>query len=96
MIPSIDFIPDKSSFTFNFKFFQCRNTKNLEVSLEKFLKQDGPSIMEIYGRYDQQYIEISHTKNQNGKIVRRPLEDQWPFLDRQTFLRQMIVEPIDQ
>jgi hypothetical protein len=31
-----------------------------------------------------------------GKIVRRPFEDQKPFLDRNIFHQQMIIKPIDQ
>lgn len=82
--------------TFNFKFSQCRKSDQLDDSLDHFLKQNGPSILEIFGRYDQQYLEISYTKNNNGKIVRRPLEDQWPFLDRKFFLKEMVIDPIDQ
>ena len=45
---------------------------------------------------DQSYIEVSITKDKNGKFVRRPLEDQWPFLDRELFQSEMIVKSIDQ
>jgi len=44
---------------------------------------------------DQAYIEISTTKNIHGKLVRRPLEDQWPFIDRDLFRKEMIIDPID-
>ena len=53
-------------------------------------------ICEIIADENQEYIEIGYAKNKQGKIVRRPLEDQKPFLDRNTFLREMIIEPIDQ
>ena len=45
---------------------------------------------------DQNYIEASITRNSKGRFVRRPLEDQCPFIDRSVFLKEMIVEPIDQ
>ena len=49
------------------------------------------------GREDQEYIEIAHTRSVVDKrFVRRPLEDQAPFLDRDLFLAEMLVQPIDQ
>ncbi len=29
-------------------------------------------------------------------MVSKPLEDLWPFLDREEFRRNMIVEPLDE
>ena len=58
---------------------------------------DGPILCEIMGKVDQGYIEISHTRSLDTKrFVRRPLEDQAPFLPRDMFLNEMIIEPIDQ
>ena len=60
------------------------------------LKQKKTVICEIMADENQEYIEIGYAKNLEGKIVRRPLEDQKPFLDRKIFLKQMLIEPIDQ
>jgi len=91
-------IPDfkQLSKTFKLNYFKCTRARDLEDSLDHFLSKDGPSLLEIYGRHDQQYIEISRTKNKDRKIVRRPLEDQWPFLERDIFLSEMIIDVIDQ
>ena len=56
----------------------------------------GPVLCEIMGLEDQQYLEVAYAKTSSRKFVRRPLEDQWPFLDRELFLSQMIIDPIDQ
>ena len=47
-------------------------------------------------REDQSYIEVGTTKNLERKYVSRPLEDQIPFLERDVFLNEMIINPIDQ
>lgn len=86
----------KVASSFNFEYFSCNNTKNLEQQLDQFLQNPRAAILELKGRLDQKYVEIGYTKNKKGKIVRRPLEDQWPYLDREFFLKEMIVEPIDQ
>lgn len=67
--------------------------KAIEVSLKEMKK---PKIIEVLGREDQKYLEIATTKLENGKYSRRPLEDQFPFLERDFFLSQMIIEPIKQ
>ncbi len=32
----------------------------------------------------------------DGSMVSKPLEDMWPFLDREEFLANMIVRPLDE
>ena len=81
--------------TFGFKYICSKTSRSLNSSLDKLLSSKNPTILEIYGRHDQAYLEISSTKNSEGKIVRRPLEDQWPFLDRDLFKNEMLIEPID-
>ena len=80
---------------FGFKYICSKTSKSLDSSLEKLLSSKKPTILEIYGRHDQAYIEVAATKNTSGKIVRRPLEDQWPFIDRNLFKKEMLIEPID-
>ena len=81
--------------TFGLKYICCKTAKSLNSSVDKLLSSRQPTILEIYGRHDQAYIEVAATKNIDGKIVRRPLEDQWPFLDRDLFKKEMLIEPID-
>ena len=69
----------------------------LVAALEAVFAEPGPVLCEIMGRPDQGYIELGHTRSEvTRRVVRRPLEDQAPFLDRAEFLAEMIVEPIDQ
>lgn len=70
---------------------------NLTDQIEKILNIKGPVLCEIKGRENQSYIEVGHARTQSeGRFVRRPLEDQTPFLDREVFLSEMIIDPIDQ
>ena len=81
---------------FNFNYLKVKDVKDLESDLLNFFKTEGPGLCEIIGKNDQDYIEISHAKSEiTGKLVRRPLEDQKPFLDREFFKKEMIIKPID-
>ena len=45
---------------------------------------------------EQPFIGGSATFNSKKRYVNRLLEDQSPWLDREDFLREMVIEPIDQ
>ncbi len=69
----------------------------LDVGLTALFSHPGPVLCEIMGREDQGYIELGQARSeQDGRFIRRPLEDQAPFLPREVFLREMLIEPIDQ
>lgn len=82
--------------SFALPYARIERAEELEPRLRDILMADGAIICEILGLENQDYIETSLARNSAGRLVRRPLEDQAPFLDRTTFLAEMIVEPIDQ
>jgi acetolactate synthase I/II/III large subunit len=81
---------------FNLSYMKIEDSTELQKGLNVMMEMKGPVLCEIMGREDQDYISISHTRDSNKRFVRRPIEDQAPFLDRQIFLSEMLVEPIDQ
>ena len=81
---------------FEIKYKLIKTKKNLKNAISSVLKQKKTVICEIIADENQEYIEVGYAKNLEGKIVRRPLEDQKPFLDRNIFLKQMLIEAIDQ
>lgn len=81
---------------FDMTYIKIETSKNLEEQLSSILQLDSSVLCEIIGVENQEYICNSYARNQSKKIVRRPLEDQAPFLDRELFLSEMIIEPIDQ
>lgn len=81
---------------FNFKYFKINKKYELKNKLKQIMEYKGPIICEIMAILDQDYIEIGYSKNSKGIIVRRPLEDQKPFIKRNIFQKEMIIKPIDQ
>lgn len=82
--------------TFNFKFERIESNENLEKRIQAVINMKEAVICEILGLENQEYISSGHVKDKNGKIVTRPIEDQFPYLDRELFLSEMIIEPINQ
>ena len=82
---------EKIATAFDFKYFRIKDKDELTIKLSKIDNIDKPTLIEIFTKVNQDYIEISNSKNEDGKWVRRPLEDQFPFLDRSLFLNKCLL-----
>ena len=87
---------EKIASSFDIKYLKIDDKETLRSKLESIVDSQEPILIEIMCREDQSYIEVGTTKNIERKYVSRPLEDQIPFLDRDLFLNEMIINPIDQ
>lgn len=86
----------KISTAFGIRYLKIDNKETLKSDFKKIIHIQEPILIEVMCREDQSYIEIGTTKNAERKYVSRPLEDQVPFLNRDIFLNEMIIKPIDQ
>lgn len=59
------------------------------------LKSEETCICEIMCCEDQQYLRNSVAFNKKHRVLRRTLEDQAPFLDREVIYSEMIIKPIE-
>jgi acetolactate synthase-1/2/3 large subunit len=91
-------IPDfkKISEGFEIPYVKIETSLNLKNQLQSVIEMEGPVLCEIMGIENQNYISSGHARNSKGAIVSRPLEDQTPYMNRDLFLSEMIVTPIDQ
>jgi acetolactate synthase-1/2/3 large subunit len=87
---------EKVANAFDLKFQLINSKDELEKGLNTLVNTEGAVICEVICREDQSYIEVGTVRDLNKKMVRRPLEDQIPFLSRELFLSEMIIEPIKQ
>lgn len=82
--------------SFDIPYVLITGSSNLQAELKDVMAIEGPVLCEIMCVEDQDYIRSSFSHNAQRRVVRRPLEDQAPFLDRDLFLSEMVIEPIDQ
>jgi len=69
----------------------------LDEALEKMMNTHGPIILEVICPANQEIIPTASSKKlPDGRMVSKPLEDMYPFLDRDEFLANMIVKPLDE
>jgi len=81
---------------FEIPYVRIDSSLELQQKLKSIIDMDGPVLCEIIGLENQEYISSSHARDSKRRIVRRPIEDQAPYLDRELFLSEMIIKPIDQ
>lgn len=76
---------------------RINNQRELDDQLDSVLNhKSGPFICEIMMPEDQPLIpRVSSLKKPDGTIISKPLEDLYPFLNREEFAENMIVEPVE-
>jgi acetolactate synthase-1/2/3 large subunit len=70
--------------------------RNLRAEVRAVLDTPGPMICEVICIPDEARIpSMSSAQRADGSLFSKPIEDLWPFLDRDEFLSNMIVAPIE-
>jgi acetolactate synthase-1/2/3 large subunit len=70
--------------------------RDLRTQVRTVLSTPGPVVCEVVAPPDEMRApRISSVQRPDGGMVSRPLEDLWPFLDRDEFRDNMIVPPLE-
>lgn len=91
-------LPDlqKVSAAYEIPTVRLISQEGLPEKIREILETPGPIICEIMAIPDEARIpRLSTIQKNDGSIVSRPLEDLWPFLDREEFLTNMIVPALE-
>lgn len=82
---------------YGIKFVRVNNNSKLDKVLDRVLVHKGPVICEIMTPRDQLIIPtVASEKKPDGTMVSKPLEDMYPFLDRDEFKKNMIIKPLEE
>lgn len=93
----LDF-PDYGKIAAAFGIAYCRveNTGQIDWGIDRILASEGPFICEVMCDPDQFDLHNALVTYGKRKFGFRPIEDQSPFIDRETFFREMIVKPLEE
>lgn len=70
---------------------------DLEERLPAILDEKGPSVTQIFVPPEEiRAPSLASMQRPDGTMVSKPIEDLWPFLDRDEFRANMIVPPIEE
>jgi acetolactate synthase-1/2/3 large subunit len=57
---------------------------------------DGPVLCEVVSQADETRMpSLMSEQRPDGSLVSKPLEDLWPFLDRDEFLSNMLIPTVE-
>ncbi|MBA4388988.1 MAG: thiamine pyrophosphate-binding protein [Verrucomicrobia bacterium] len=90
-------LPDtcKVAAAYGLKTARISNQANLEMDVKKVLETEGTVICDVVVDPDLQTApRIATEVRPDGSIVSKPMEDLWPFLDREEFRSNMLIEPL--
>lgn len=76
---------------------EIRDVANLGAQIRRILEQPGPVLCEVMVPPDEPRIpSLASAQRADGSLISKPLEDLWPFLDRDEFRANMIIPPIEE
>lgn len=76
-------------------YFKIALSSELESVLAEVLAHSGPVVCEVMCIRDQEIVpSVASYRKEDGSMVSRPIEDMYPFLDREEFRREMIIAPL--
>jgi acetolactate synthase-1/2/3 large subunit len=72
-----------------------KNQENLRADIRRVLAMEGPVVCDVIVVPDEMRApRLQSYQKPDGSFVSKPLEDLFPFLPREEFLANMIVEPL--
>ena len=78
-------------------FRRIADQRDLRAQVRAVLDLEGPVLCDVMVIPDESRApRLSSFQKPDGSFVSRPLEDLWPFLEREEFLSNMIVAPLEQ
>jgi len=78
---------------YGLKYAVMRNNKEIKTVINKVLSTNGPVLCEVM--LDPEAVlmpRVTSRRLPDGRMVSSPLEDQWPFLDRNALKKEMFIE----
>jgi acetolactate synthase-1/2/3 large subunit len=92
-------LPDttKIAAAYGLPFMRIENHKTMRAQIREALDTPGPVVCDVAIIPDEPRApRVSSMQRPDGSMVSKPLEDMWPFLDREEFLANMIIPPLDE
>lgn len=76
---------------------QFDEDSDLRDAVRRVLQTPGPVVCDVHVIPDEiRAPRVTSIQRPDGSFLSKPLEDLWPFLDRDEFAQNMIVEPISE
>jgi acetolactate synthase-1/2/3 large subunit len=83
---------EKIAHAYGLKYISVNKNENVELEISNFINyNDGPIILEVFCCIQGRVPRLNAIKNDDGTFTNRPFEDMDPFMSREEFKKEMIV-----
>ena len=92
-------LPDtrKIAQAYGVPFARMENQARIRQQVREVLETPGPMVCEVMVAANQVTApRISSSQRPDGSMVSKPLEDLWPFLEREEFRANMLIPPLEE
>lgn len=87
---------EKIASAYGIEYVKINKTSELEKGIDLALKSNCAVICEVMCLPEQDLLTVSSMKLPDGTMVSKPLEDMYPFLDREVLFNEMIADILDE
>ena len=90
-------LPDvgKLARAYGLRTARLTDPRSMRRVVRRVLAGDDPCVCEVVVAPDEERMpRVQSVVRPDGSVVSKPLEDMWPYLDRDEFARNMIVPPV--
>ena len=85
---------EKIAHAYGIKYISVKTNDKLDDIFRCFLNTNDAIICEVFCCIQQRTPKLSSVKNDDGTFSSRPFEDMEPFLSRDEFKKEMIIDII--
>ena len=85
---------EKIATAFGLKYLKIERYSEIETVLSEVFADNKPCILEVMTDPNQYDLHNGLVMYDKRKFGFRPIEDQSPYMDREQFFKEMIVEPL--
>ncbi|MGI6005899.1 MAG: thiamine pyrophosphate-binding protein [Ruminococcus sp.] len=88
---------EKLAWAYGIPYASCRSSDSLSADIEAVLKREGAVICQVFVT-KQQYTQPKTASKRlpDGRMVSAPLEDMYPFLEREELKENMMIDLVDE
>lgn len=81
---------------YGIKYYCIRRSNEVDEGILRVLNEKGPVVCEVICQEDQEIVPtVASIRCKDGKMFSKPLEDMYPFLEREVLRSEMIVKLAD-
>jgi acetolactate synthase I/II/III large subunit len=92
-LPSLD----RLAHAYGIRMVSVRSQADLRDGIRAALETDGPALCELYAAPEEvRGPRLATVQRPDGSMASRPLEDLWPFLDRNELRQNMLIPLLEQ